>query len=82
MVTSLDAESRSPQQLYEQLYCGRGEAENRIKEQLSLFSDHMSAETLRASSLQAKCFCFRAMAGRALVPVAIFLSRPTFATGC
>ena len=52
VVTSLDAESRPARQLYEQLYCGRGEAENRIKEQLSLFSDRMSAETLRANQLR------------------------------
>ena len=52
VVTSLDAESRPAPQLYEQLYCGRGEAENRIKEQLSLFSDRMSTETLRANQLR------------------------------
>ena len=33
VVTSLDAESWPAQQLYEDLYCERGEAENRIKEQ-------------------------------------------------
>ena len=52
MVTSLDAVSWPAQQLYEELYCERGEAENRIKEQLSLFSDHMSSETLRANQLR------------------------------
>lgn len=52
VVTSLDAESWPPQRLYEQLYCGRGEAENRIKEQLSLFADRMSTETLRANQLR------------------------------
>ena len=31
VVTSLDGESWPPQRLYEQLYCGRGEGENRIK---------------------------------------------------
>ena len=51
-VTSLDADRWPAQQLYEQLYCGRGEAENRIKEQLSLFSDRMSSETLRANQLR------------------------------
>lgn len=38
--------------LYEQLYCARGEMENRIKEQLSLFSDRLSTETLRANQLR------------------------------
>ena len=52
VVTSLDGESWPPQRLYEQLYCGRGEAENRIKEQLSLFADRMSTETLRANQLR------------------------------
>ncbi len=52
VVTSLDAESWPPQRLYEQLYCERGEAENRIKEQLSLFADRMSSETLRANQLR------------------------------
>ena len=52
VVTSLDAGRWPPQRLYEQLYCGRGEAENRIKEQLSLFADRMSTETLRANQLR------------------------------
>ena len=52
VVTSLGGESRPARQLYEQLYCARGEMENRIKEQLSLFSDRMSAETLRANQLR------------------------------
>ncbi len=52
MVTSLDAASWPARQLYEELYCERGEAENRIKEQLSLFADRMSTETLRANQLR------------------------------
>jgi Transposase DDE domain group 1 len=42
VVTSLSAERMAPQPLYEQLYCARGEMENRIKEQFSLFSDRTS----------------------------------------
>jgi hypothetical protein len=38
--------------LYEELYCARGEMENRIKEQLSLFADRMSSETIRANQLR------------------------------
>ncbi len=34
------------------LYCARGEMENRIKEQMSLFADRMSAETMRANQLR------------------------------
>jgi hypothetical protein len=52
LVTSLDAPSWPAQKLYEQLYCARGEMENRIKEQLSLFADRMSTETLRANQLR------------------------------
>jgi Transposase DDE domain group 1 len=52
VVTSLDAQAWPAQQLYERLYCARGEMENRIKEQLSLFSDRLSTETLRANQLR------------------------------
>jgi hypothetical protein len=52
VVTSLSAERWPAQQLYEHLYCARGEMENRIKEQLSLFSDRLSTETLRANQLR------------------------------
>jgi len=52
LVTSLDKEAWSAQKLYERLYCARGEMENRIKEQLSLFADRMSTETLRANQLR------------------------------
>ena len=41
VVTSLSAEMWPPQKLYEDLYCARGDMENRIKEQLSLFADRM-----------------------------------------
>ena len=41
------------QPLYEQLYCARGDMENRIKEQqLDLFADRTSAATLRANQLR------------------------------
>jgi hypothetical protein len=52
VVTSLSADQWPAQPLYEQLYCARGEMENRIKEQLSLFADRMSSETLRANQLR------------------------------
>ena len=38
VVTNLSAEEWPAQGLYEELYCARGEMENRIKEQLSLFA--------------------------------------------
>ena len=52
LVTSLGKEAWPAQKLYEQLYCARGEMENRIKEQLSLFADRLSTETLRANQLR------------------------------
>jgi len=52
LVTSLKGAAWRPRELYEQLYCARGEMENRIKEQLSLFADRMSAETMRANQLR------------------------------
>ena len=50
IVTSLAADE--PQALSEKLYCARGERENRIQEQLCLFSDRLSTETLRANQLR------------------------------
>ena len=52
VVTSLGKQEWLAQALYEQLYCARGEMENRIKEQLSLFSDRLSTETMRANQLR------------------------------
>jgi hypothetical protein len=53
VVTSLTAEARAARPLYEEDYCGRGEAENRIKEpQLHLFADRTSARTMRANQVR------------------------------
>jgi len=52
VVTSLPATEWDPQKLYEVLYCARGNMENRIKEQFSLFADRVSAETMRANQLR------------------------------
>ena len=52
VATSLAAQDYPAQQLYEELYCARGEMENRIKEQLSLFAERMSTQTLRANQLR------------------------------
>lgn len=52
VVTSLSAEVWPMQKLYEQLYCARGDMENRIKEQLSLFADRVSTETLRSNQVR------------------------------
>jgi Transposase DDE domain group 1 len=52
VVTSLNAEQWARQALYEELYCARGDMENRIKEQFSLFADRVSAETMRANQMR------------------------------
>jgi len=52
IVTSLDAEHWPAQPLYEEHYCARGDMENRIKEQLMLFSDRTSTAYLRSNQLR------------------------------
>lgn len=53
VVTSLASESYDAKMLYELEYCGRGEMENRIKEQQRfLFADRTSASTMRANQLR------------------------------
>ena len=52
VVTSLGVEEWTAQSLYEDLYCARGDMENRIKEQFSLFADRVSASTIRANQLR------------------------------
>jgi hypothetical protein len=50
-VTSRSAERWEARRLYEELYCARGEIENRIKEQLTLFADGASATYLRSNQI-------------------------------
>ncbi len=53
VVTSLGAERMAARALYEEVYCARGDMENRIKEQqLALFADRTSAQTMRANQLR------------------------------
>ena len=54
LVTNLPRELRySAQQLYEEVYCARGEMENRIKEQqLYLFADRSSCMKMKANQLR------------------------------
>ena len=52
-VTSLSSEAFEAKELYEKIYCARGDMENRIKEcQLDLFADRTSAGSLRANQLR------------------------------
>ncbi len=52
VVTSLSREAWPAQALYEEHYCARGDMENRIKEQLMLFSDRTSTHYLRSNQLR------------------------------
>jgi hypothetical protein len=66
VVTSLSAEQFSTQALYEELYCARGEMENRIKEQqLALFADRTSTAGMRSNQLRLyfSTFAYQLMQG-------------------
>jgi DDE family transposase len=53
VVTSLGKEEVEPAELYEKIYCARGDMENRIKEQqLGMFADRTSSHTMRANQLR------------------------------
>jgi hypothetical protein len=53
VVTSLSVEDCKARYLYEEIYCARGDMENRIKEcQLDLFADRTSAATMRANQVR------------------------------
>jgi hypothetical protein len=53
VVTSLPTHTSDARTLYEDVYCARGDVENRIKEQqLDLFADRTSAATMRANQLR------------------------------
>ncbi len=53
IVTSLKRAETGARQLYEDIYCARGDMENRIKEcQLDLYADRTSAATMRANQLR------------------------------
>jgi DDE family transposase len=53
VVTSLKPKAAGARHLYEQVYCARGEMENRIKEcQTDMFADRTSTGTMRANQLR------------------------------
>lgn len=53
IVTNLPEPYATPQSVYEDIYCARGDMENRIKEQqLDLFADRTSTHTMRANQLR------------------------------
>lgn len=53
VVTSLKAENYEAQELYEKVYCPRGDMENRIKEQqLMLFADRTSTHKMQSNQVR------------------------------
>src|SRR5246127_29565 len=52
VVTSLSEKQWTAQDLYEKLYCARGEMENRIKEQMCLFADRLSTDEMKGNQLR------------------------------
>ena len=52
VVTSMPSSEWAAQALYEELYCARGEMENRIKEQLMLFAGRTSTAYLRSNQIR------------------------------
>ena len=61
VVTSLKPGEVGARELYEDLYCARGDMENRIEEQqLDLFADRTSTATMRGNRLR---LCFSVFAG-------------------
>jgi Transposase DDE domain group 1 len=52
VVTSMRKAKLDARVLYEDLYCARGEAENRIGEQFELFADRASSATMQANQLR------------------------------
>jgi len=52
VVTSITAEHSPARELYENLYCARGEMENRIKEQMVLFADRLSTDEMKGNQLR------------------------------
>ncbi len=52
VVTSLTPDKWAARELCEKLYCARGEMENRIKEQMSLFAYRLSTEEMKGNQLR------------------------------
>jgi len=72
VVTSLPADRIDARTLYEDQYCPRGEAENRIKEcQLDLFGHRLSTTAFRANQLRLWLAAFAYALSRAMIRLAL-----------
>ena len=76
VVTSLKSSQIRARKLYEELYCARGDMENRIKEQqLDLFADRTSTSSMRANQLRLWFSSFAFVLIEALRRIALTHSR-------
>jgi len=76
IVTSLATEDWEARALYEDLYCARGEMENRIKEQqLQLFADRTSTHALDSNQLRLYFILLRLCAHRDPASAGAFRNR-------
>ena len=83
VVTTLAVGDWPDKALYEDLYCARGEMENRIKEcQLDLFADRTSTATLRSNQLRLWLSSFAYVLLESLRRLALSGSPLSSATGC
>jgi hypothetical protein len=71
VVTSLRNAAWDARALYEDLYCARGEAENRIGEQFELFADRASCETMAGNQLRLMYSAFAYVLMEALRRIAL-----------
>jgi hypothetical protein len=71
VVTSLKRSAYDARRLYEDLYCARGEAENRIGEQFELFADRASCATMAGNQLRLMFSAFAYVLTEALRRVAL-----------
>lgn len=72
IVSSISADEIAAAELYEDEYCPRGEAENRIKEQqLQLFAQRLSTTTFRANQLRLWLSALAYTLSRALIHLAL-----------
>ena len=81
IVTNLPEDYATPEDLYEKVYCARGDMENRIKEQqLDLFADRASTHTMRANQLRLWFSAFAYTLMRRLRTIALQNTRMARAT--
>ena len=71
ILPGFSGEEWTVQALYEELYCARGDMENRIKEQFSLFADRVSAKTMRANQMRLYLSTAAYVSGDRLAPPGI-----------